>query len=217
MLLKVELRVPDQQPATQVETQAQAPVDIARLPAPDLASHPELTGRVAMGGVVEALGTTRQDPAVMTVVTDVTGQDLPAMTVVTDGIGLEKEAREVQGLEHVEVVIEGLMMQNMRVKADPGIIKPNRGVSTVVVMGPVKSVPVRDTHLRTVPVIRSFTSKNAQNVQLMGESFTTPLTYVASFPPLGILPQNQPNLQFLIKEMKMYHQSFKKTSVASFH
>ena len=170
-----------------------------------------------MGGVVEALGTTRQDPAVMIVVTNVMGQDPPVVTVGTDGIGLEKEAREVQGLEHVEVVIEDLMMQNMRVKADPGIIKPNRGVSTVVVMGPVKSVPVRDTHLRTVPVIRSFTSKNAQNVQLMGESFTTPLTYVASFPPLGILPQNQPNLQFLIKEMKMYHQSFKKTSVASFH
>ena len=60
-----------------------------------------------MGGMVEALGTTRQDPAVMTVVTNVTGQDPP---VVTDGIGLEKEAREVQGLEHVEVVIEDLMM-----------------------------------------------------------------------------------------------------------
>ena len=114
-------------------------------------------------------------------------------------------------------MIEDLMKQNLRVKADLGIIKANRGVSTVVVMGPVKSVPVLDTHHRTVAVIRSFTSKNAQNVQLMGESFTTPLNFVASFPPLGILPQNQKNLQFLIKEMKMYHQSFKKTSVASFH
>ena len=110
MLLKVELRVPDQQPATQVETQAQAPVDIARLPAPDLASHPELTGRVAMGGVVEALGTTRQDPAVVIVVTNVMGQDPPVVTVGTDGIGLEMEAREDQGLEHVEVVIKELMM-----------------------------------------------------------------------------------------------------------
>ena len=73
--------------------------------------------------MVEALGTTRQDPAVMTVVTDVTGQDLPAMTVVTDGIGLEKEAREVQGLEYEEAVIEDLMMLNLRAKADLGIIK----------------------------------------------------------------------------------------------
>ena len=52
-----------------------------------------------MGGVVEALGTTRQDPAVVIVVTNVMGQDPPVVTVGTDGIGLEKEAREVQGLE----------------------------------------------------------------------------------------------------------------------
>ena len=127
-----------------------------------------------MGGVVEALGTTRQDLAVVIVVTNVMGQDPPVVTVGTDGIGLEKEAREVQGLEHVEFVIEGLMMQNMRVKADLGIIKANRGVSTVVVMGPVRNVQVMDTHHRTVAVIRSFMSINAQNVQLMEESFTTP-------------------------------------------
>ena len=90
MLLKVELPVPDQQPVKQVETRAsQAPVDTARLPAQDIASHPEPTGRVATGGVVEALGTICQDPPVMTVVTDVTGQDPPVMTVVTDEIGLE--------------------------------------------------------------------------------------------------------------------------------
>ena len=87
VLLKVELQVPDQQPVKQVETRAsQAPVDTARLPAQDIASHPEPTGRVATGGVVEALGTIHQDPPVMT---DVTGQDPPVMTVVTDVTGLE--------------------------------------------------------------------------------------------------------------------------------
>ena len=87
VLLKVELQVPDQQPVNQVEARAsRAPVDTARLLAQDIASHPELTGRVATGGVVEALGTIRQDPPVMT---DVTGQDPPVMTVVTDVTGLE--------------------------------------------------------------------------------------------------------------------------------
>ena len=105
----------------------------------------------------------------------------------------------------------------MRAKTDPGITRVNSGVSTAIVMGPVKSVPVLDTHLRTVAVIRSFTSKNAQNVQLMGESCTTPLNFVASFPPLDILHQNQTSPQSHLKEMKMYHQSLQKTSVASFH
>ena len=87
VLLKVELQVPDQQPVNQVEARAsRAPVDTARLLAQDIASHPEPTGRVATGGVVEALGTIRQDPPVMT---DVTGQDPPVMTVVTDVTGLE--------------------------------------------------------------------------------------------------------------------------------
>ena len=74
----------------------------------------------------------------------------------------------------------------MRAKADPGILRVNSGVSTAIVMGPVKSVPLLDTHLQIVPVIRSFMSKNAQNVQQMEESFTIPLTCAASFPPLGI-------------------------------
>ena len=94
------------------------------------------------------------------------------------------------------------MMQNLRVKADLGIIKANRGVSTVVVVGPVKSVPVLDTHLRTVAAIHSFMKINALNVQLMGESFTTPLSFVASFPPPCTLHQNQTNPQFHLKEMK---------------
>ena len=94
------------------------------------------------------------------------------------------------------------MMLNLRVKADLGIIKEIRGVSTVVVMGPVKSVPVLDTHLRTVAAIRSFTKINAQNVLLMGESFTTPLSSVDLSPPPGTLHQNQTNRQFPLKEMK---------------
>ena len=94
------------------------------------------------------------------------------------------------------------MMLNLRVKADLGIIKEIRGVSTVVVVGPVKSVPVLDTHLRTVAAIHSFTKINAQNVQLMGESFTTPLSSVDFFPPPGTLHQNQTNRQFPLKEMK---------------
>ena len=75
-----------------------------------------------------------------------------------------------------------LKILNLRAEADLGIIREIRGVSTVVVVGPVKSVPVLDTHLRTVAVIHSFTKINAQNVQLMGEFFTTPLSSVAFFP-----------------------------------
>ena len=98
--------------------------------------------------------------------------------------------------------MEDPKMLNLRAKADLGIIKEIRGVSTVEVMGPVKSVPVLDTHLRTVAAIHSFTKINAQNVQLMGEFFTTPLSSVAFFPPPGTLPQNQTNPQFYLKEMK---------------
>ena len=99
-------------------------------------------------------------------------------------------------------MIEDLMMLNLRAKADLGITKEIRGVSTVEVIGPVKSVPVTDTHLRTVAAIRSIMKINAQNVLLMGESFTTPLSSVDLSPPPGTLHQNQINRQFPLIEMK---------------
>ena len=90
-------------------------------------------------------------------------------------------------------------MLNLRAKADLGITKEIRGVSTVAVIGLVKSVPATDTHLRIVDAIRFIMKINALNVLPMGKFCITPPSY-ADLQRVDILHQNQTNRQFPLTE-----------------
>ena len=92
-------------------------------------------------------------------------------------------------------------MLNLRAKADLGITKEIRGVSTVVVIGLVKSVEATDTHLRIVDAIPFIMKINALNVLPMGKLYITPLSFV-DLQRVDTLHLSQTNRQFPLKEMK---------------